>query len=71
MVEVAERYRIAEAARLLGVHPQTLRLWERKGVIEPATRQRGLRVYTAKDLQRIREAVTTLPANGARTGDKP
>jgi MerR family transcriptional regulator, heat shock protein HspR len=55
-------YRTAEAARLLNVHPQTLRLWERKGVIEPAKRQRGLRIYTEADIRRIREAVIEHPA---------
>ena len=59
----AEWFRTAEAARRLGVHPQTLRLWERKGVIEPAKRQRGLRVFTDADVERIRAAVTSLPCN--------
>ena len=68
---VAEWFRTAEAARRLGVHPQTLRLWERKGVIGPATRQRGLRVYTVEDVQRIRDAVLKVPARPPEGGARP
>ena len=57
-----EPYKIAEAARRLGVHPQTLRAWERQGVVPPAARQRGQRRYSAADLERIRAAVRTTPA---------
>ena len=46
-----------QAASRLGVHPQTLRRWEREGVIPAATRRRGQRVYTAGDLAVIEAAV--------------
>jgi DNA-binding transcriptional MerR regulator len=46
-----------EAAGCVGVHPQTLRNWERAGVVPPALRRRGLRVYTLEDVERIRSAV--------------
>jgi len=48
-----------QAARRLGVHPQTLRRWEREGVIPPAQRRRGQRVYTPGDMERIEAAVTS------------
>lgn len=67
-MEIAERFRTSEAARRLGVHPQTLRAWEKKGVIEPATRQRGQRVYTEMDLQRIRSAVIEVPPRTTNEG---
>ncbi len=46
-----------DAAARVGVHPQTLRRWEREGVVPPATRRRGQRVYTTADVERIKAAV--------------
>jgi MerR family transcriptional regulator/heat shock protein HspR len=51
-------YIISVAADLAGVHPQTLRIYERKGLIEPARTQGGSRRYSDRDielLQRIQE----------------
>ncbi|MBI2887373.1 MAG: MerR family transcriptional regulator [Chloroflexi bacterium] len=48
-------YVISVAARLLGMHVQTLRYYERAGLIEP-TRSRGnIRLYSQRDLARLRE----------------
>ena len=47
-------YRIAEAARLLGVHPSTLRRWDEKGILPPSIRTlTGERRYTEADLKAI------------------
>lgn len=46
-----------EAAARVGVHAQTLRRWEREGIVPAATRRRGQRVYSADDLDRIKAAV--------------
>ena len=47
-------YRIAEAAKLLGVHPSTLRRWDEKGVLPPSIRTlTGERRYTEADLKAI------------------
>ena len=54
---------IKQAAAALGVHPGTLRAWERSGVIAPATRRRGMRVYTADDVAAIERAVLEAPAD--------
>ncbi len=54
---------IKQAAAALGVHPGTLRAWERSGVIPTATRRRGLRVYTADDVAAIERAVLEAPAD--------
>ncbi len=54
-------YTTQEIAKRLGIHPQTLRRWEREGVIPPVTRRRGQRVYTPTDLDRIEAAVMTRP----------
>ena len=44
-------YRIAEAAKLLGVHPSTLRRWDEKGILPPSIRTlTGERRYTEADL---------------------
>ena len=51
-----------QVAARLGVHPQTLRRWERAGVVRPVTRRRGRRVYTAADVERIEAVVLERPA---------
>ena len=51
-------YVISVAAELAGVHPQTLRIYERKGLVEPARTQGGSRRYSDADievLQRIQD----------------
>jgi len=51
-------YVISVAAELAGVHPQTLRIYERKGLIEPSRTQGRSRRYSERDialLQRIQE----------------
>jgi MerR family transcriptional regulator/heat shock protein HspR len=47
-------YIISVAAELAGVHPQTLRTYERKGLIKPARTSGGTRRYSAKDVDRVR-----------------
>ena len=51
-------YVISVAAELGGVHPQTLRIYERKGLLDPARTAGGSRRYSERDiaqLQRIQE----------------
>ncbi len=43
-------YVISVAAELAGVHPQTLRIYERKGLLEPARTQGGSRRYSDEDI---------------------
>lgn len=55
-------YVISVAAELAGVHPQTLRIYERKGLVEPARTQGGSRRYSDEDialLQRIQDLTDT------------
>ena len=47
-------YVISVAAELAGVHPQTLRIYERKGLVEPARTVGGSRRYSERDLDRLR-----------------
>jgi len=54
-------YVISVAAELAGVHPQTLRIYERKGLLDPARTEGGSRRYSELDiaqLQRIQELTT-------------
>ncbi len=47
-------YVISVAAELAGVHPQTLRIYERKGLLDPARTAGGNRRYSEADLERLR-----------------
>src|SRR3954471_18240258 len=54
-------YVISVAAELAGVHPQTLRIYERKGLVDPARTGGGSRRYSDDDIQQLRriQALTT------------
>ena len=47
-------YLISVAARLLGMHPQTLRKYERLGLVQPHRRMGTMRVYTDHEIERLR-----------------
>ena len=46
---------ISVAARLVKMHPQTLRKYEREGLIEPSRTQGNLRLYSDRDIERLRQ----------------
>jgi MerR family transcriptional regulator/heat shock protein HspR len=46
-------YIISVAAELVGMHPQTLRIYERRGLIEPYRTPGGTRRYSDADLERL------------------
>jgi len=48
-------FSIGEVAQAIGLAPQTLRLWERERLIAPRRTERGYRIYTEPDVQRLRE----------------
>jgi len=48
-------YIISVAAELAGVHPQTLRIYERKGLLRPARTAGNTRRYSERDIERLRE----------------
>lgn len=52
--EEQPRYVISVAAQVLGVHPQTLRLYEREGLVEPGRTGGKIRLYSEHDLDRVR-----------------
>lgn len=47
-------YVMSVAANLAGLHPQTLRLYERRGLVEPARTGGGNRRYSDADLDQLR-----------------
>ena len=50
-----ELYFISVAARMLGVHAQTLRYYERVGLIIPSRSRGRIRLYSRADLERVRQ----------------
>jgi len=45
-------YHISAVARMYDVHPQTLRLYEREGLLKPSRSEGNTRLYSEKDLWR-------------------
>jgi MerR family transcriptional regulator, heat shock protein HspR len=54
MADTRALYVISVAAELAGVHPQTLRIYERKGLLEPARTSGRSRRYSDTDIQLLR-----------------
>ena len=48
------RYMISVAAELVGMHPQTLRMYEAKGLVRPGRTPGGTRLYSDTDIERLR-----------------
>ncbi|HEY8193370.1 MAG TPA: helix-turn-helix transcriptional regulator [Gaiellaceae bacterium] len=48
------RYMISVAADLVGMHPQTLRIYEQKGLVRPQRTSGNTRLYSDVDLERLR-----------------
>ena len=47
-------YMISVAAELVGMHPQTLRIYETKGLVRPKRTPGGTRLYSEADVERLR-----------------
>jgi MerR family transcriptional regulator, heat shock protein HspR len=56
-------YVISVAAELAGMHPQTLRIYERRGLVMPARTQGGNRRYSDADIETLRR-ISELAASG-------
>lgn len=56
-------YVISVAAELAGLHPQTLRIYERKGLLDPARTGGGSRRYSDADIEQLRR-IQELTAEG-------
>jgi MerR family transcriptional regulator, heat shock protein HspR len=48
------RYMISVAAELVGMHPQTLRMYEQKGLVRPQRTAGNTRLYSDSDVERLR-----------------
>ena len=66
-------YVISVAAELAGVHPQTLRIYERKGLVDPARTEGGSRRYSDADINQLRriQELTNEGLNLAGLGGVP
>jgi MerR family transcriptional regulator/heat shock protein HspR len=56
-------YVISVAAELAGMHPQTLRIYERRGLVNPARTQGGNRRYSEADIETL-QRIAELAAEG-------
>jgi MerR family transcriptional regulator, heat shock protein HspR len=56
-------FSISVAAELAGLHPQTLRIYEREGLLDPARSAGGTRRYSRRDISRLQE-ICALTADG-------
>ena len=46
-------YQISVAAKLVEMHPQTLRMYERQGLVSPKRTRRNIRLYSQRDIERL------------------
>lgn len=53
MTEKVDGYLIGHLAKMLGIHPQTLRLYEREGFVKPVRIKGNSRLYSVKDVEQI------------------
>src|SRR5712691_6379369 len=54
MMDDRPRYMISVAADLVGMHPQTLRIYESKGLVRPKRTAGNTRLYSEADLHRLK-----------------
>jgi MerR family transcriptional regulator, heat shock protein HspR len=54
VIDDRPRYMISVAAELVGMHPQTLRMYEQKGLVQPQRTAGNTRLYSESDLERLR-----------------
>jgi MerR family transcriptional regulator/heat shock protein HspR len=59
----SDLYFISVAARMLGMHPQTLRKYERLGLVQPSRTIGSLRLYSREELERLK-AIKRLVGDG-------
>ena len=64
MPEQTPVYVISVAARLLDVHPQTLRNYERAGFLRPTRTEGKRRLYSAADIEQLRHLIGTVEQYG-------
>ena len=60
-------YMISVAAELAGVHPQTLRIYEQKGLVSPQRTSGNTRMYSQADIERL-QLINALTDEGINAG---
>ena len=58
------RYVISVTARMLGIQTHTLRYYEKIGIIEPARSRGNIRLYSERDIDRLRRVKTLMEDMG-------
>jgi MerR family transcriptional regulator/heat shock protein HspR len=51
--DTVRHYHISRVSEMYGLHPQTLRLYEREGLLKPSRSQGNTRLYTDEDLRQL------------------
>src|SRR5258708_35618975 len=57
-------YMISSVAEMYGIHPQTLRLYEREGLLKPSRTDGNTRLYSDEDLERLEKILALTPDLG-------
>jgi len=57
-------FQISVVARMVGVHQQTLRTYERLGLVQPARTRGNQRLYSASDIERVRQVLELIEQLG-------
>ena len=65
MMDDRPRYMISVAADLVGMHPQTLRIYEQKGLVRPKRTAGNTRLYSEADIERLRLSSASRPSSGS------
>ena len=54
MIDDRPRYMISVAADIVGMHPQTLRIYEQRGLVQPKRTSGNTRLYSEADVERLK-----------------
>ena len=56
--DIERLYSIGEVAKMVGIHDQTIRMYERKGLISPERTEKNIRVFSTEDIDQITLIIT-------------
>ncbi len=56
--DIERLYSIGEVAKIVGIHDQTIRMYERKGLIAPERTEKNIRVFSIEDIDQITLIIT-------------
>ena len=66
---MAELIQVRQAARALGVHENTIRRWEERGLLRAVRLPSGVRRFRAEDIKAVREDDDVVPVTRVRSID--